>query len=80
MDYSYKTNVEIDTSFDPIVNRAVRLSDLIASRDIMKKALRQTSKVRERIIVLQVNVKSKLSLEALDLHLLLSREMARDCR
>lgn len=75
-------NVEIAASLGPVINRFARLSDIIALRteDIKIMAPRRPFKVRPRIIVSLVKLKFELSLEKLDLHLLLNKEKTRGGR
>lgn len=76
-DYPYQANVEMETSLDPVVNRSALLSDLIAlsAGDTKMMAPLLSLKNHQEIFILREKLTSKLSLQALNVHLLLSREM-----
>lgn len=80
--HSYKTSVEIASFLDSIVNHSLLLLDLIALGTGNNKitATRWPPKIHSRIFDLQVKLKAKLSLETLEIHLLLGREKARGSR
>lgn len=75
---SYKDNVITATSPDPILNYFVHLSNLDAlkTKDTEVIGSRKPLKDHQRVFVLQMKLEVKLSLETLNIHLLLSKEKA----
>lgn len=73
---------KIATTFDPIVIRSVRLSDLMTINIMNIKIMnsRRPLKVHQSILLFGAKLETKLSLEALDLHMLLSKKTVQSRR